>query len=60
MIEAVRTSEMSVYFNETTRDYILEGREKLKSHIHNLYFSPNISRLLGCTNQGIWIASMNE
>jgi hypothetical protein len=40
MIEAVRTSETSVYFNETTRRYIIESchlhtrrRENLKSHM---------------------------
>jgi hypothetical protein len=39
MTEAVRTYETSVYFNETTQRYILEGchhtrrRENLKSHI---------------------------
>jgi hypothetical protein len=39
MMEAVRTSEMLVYFNETTRRYSLEGfhlhisrSENLKSH----------------------------
>jgi hypothetical protein len=39
MMEAVRTSETSVYSNETTRHYITEGsnlhtrrRENLKSH----------------------------
>jgi hypothetical protein len=39
MVDAVRTSEMSVYFDETTRRYIPEGchlltrlRENLKSH----------------------------
>jgi len=39
MMEAVRTSETSVYYNETTRRYIPEGsnlhtrrRENLKSH----------------------------
>jgi hypothetical protein len=40
MMEAVRTSETSVYFKETIRHYIPEGsniytrrRENLKSHI---------------------------
>jgi hypothetical protein len=40
MMEEVRASETSVYYNETTRRYILEGchlhtrrREDLKSHI---------------------------
>jgi hypothetical protein len=28
-MEAVRTSEKSVYFNETTRRYIQEGRQLL-------------------------------
>jgi hypothetical protein len=39
MLEALRTSETSVYFNETIRRYIQEGyrlhirrRENLKSH----------------------------
>jgi hypothetical protein len=32
MIEAVRTSGTSVYFNETTRRYILEGSNL---HIHS-------------------------
>jgi hypothetical protein len=31
MIEAVRTSETLVYFNETTRRYILEGCCNLKA-----------------------------
>jgi hypothetical protein len=42
MMEAVRTSEISVYSNETTRRYIPEGshfytrrRENLKSHKQN-------------------------
>jgi hypothetical protein len=41
MMEAVRTSEMSVHSNEATRQYIPEEyklhtrrRENLKSHIH--------------------------
>jgi hypothetical protein len=34
MMETVRTSEKSVYLNDTTQHYIPEGRrENLKSHI---------------------------
>jgi hypothetical protein len=43
MMEAVRTSETSVYSNQTTRRYIPEGsnlyirsRENLKSHIKRM------------------------
>jgi hypothetical protein len=45
MMEAVRTSETSVYYNETTRRYIPEGsdlhtrcRENLKSHNEIILF----------------------
>jgi hypothetical protein len=43
-MEAVRTSETSVHFNETTRRYIPEGchlhasrREDLKSHVYTKF-----------------------
>jgi hypothetical protein len=54
MMEAVRTSETSVY-SETTRRYIPEGsnlhtrrRENLKSRMIkiNLYCSPNVVRMI--------------
>jgi ribosomal protein S18 len=36
MMEAVRTSETSVYFNETTRRYITEGKIITKSEYTNV------------------------
>jgi hypothetical protein len=40
MMEAVRTSEMLVYFNETTRHYIPEG---YLSSSYSLPWEPEIS-----------------
>jgi hypothetical protein len=54
MMEAVRTSETSVYFNETTRRFISEGchlhirrRENLKSHV-TVYDYPNCEHKKYC------------
>jgi hypothetical protein len=53
IMEALHTSETSVYFNETTRRYIPEGstlhtrsRETLKSHIDGNSFNRNFVNLV--------------
>jgi hypothetical protein len=54
MMEAVRTSETSVYSNETTWRYIPEGshihtrrRENLKAHTNMLFFQYEYEYLIG-------------
>jgi hypothetical protein len=66
MVEAVLTSETSVYFNEITRRYIQEGchhtrrRENLKSYPYSSFKHltvPNSHRLVTTAQKGITISS---
>jgi hypothetical protein len=66
MMEAVRTYEMSVYFNEATRRYVSESchlhtlrRENLNSHFLLLYFHNSRSSVYGLRG-AIKVQNLNE